>query len=223
MSDQANEFKTELAKLRAELVSRVQFEGLEKRVVELEAGGLASSRIDWLQDQLNRLDPANRSLSFSGFTSTSAAGRRANVEKFLQSVMVESVPICQVEHIFRGPSGDRKMSDLSIVELPSRAVREQVLKKVQDRHKGIMLEDDQNQVSVKRAKTAWQLKRNANLKQVVDRLKKDGKLQGKEPVIAWQLEGTKDRAVKVGDVVAFLQKPTDACGIFLAPYQNVVF
>ena len=68
LSDQANEFKTELAKLRAELVSHVQFEGLEKLVVELEAGGLASSRIDWLQAQLNRIDPANRSLSFSSFT-----------------------------------------------------------------------------------------------------------------------------------------------------------
>ena len=86
-----------------------------------------------------------------------------------------------------------------------------------------MLEDDQNQVSVKRAKIAWQLKRNANLKQAVDRLKKDGKLQGKEPLIAWQLEGSKHRAVKIGDVVAFLQKPTDACGIFLAPYQSVAF
>ena len=170
--------------------------------------------------------PKNRDLEIKyrvPFTSTSAAGRRANVETFLQSVMGEIVPICQVEHIFRGPSGDRKMSALSVVELPSRAVREQVLKKVQDRHKGIMLEDDQNQVSVKRAKTAWQLKRNANLKQAVDRLKKDGKLQGKEPVMAWKLEGTKDRAVNVGDVVAFLQKPTDACGIFLAPYQSVAF
>ena len=116
LSDQANEFKSELAKLRAEVVSRVQFEGLEKRVVELEAGGLASSRINWLQDQLNRLDPANKSLSFSGFISTSAAGRRANIETFLTSVMGESVPICQIEHIFKGPSGDRKMSALSLVE-----------------------------------------------------------------------------------------------------------
>ena len=55
---QAEEFKAELVKLRAELVSRVEFEGLEKRVTELEAGGLASSQINWLQDQLNRLDPA---------------------------------------------------------------------------------------------------------------------------------------------------------------------
>ena len=94
---------------------------------------------------------------------------------------------------------------------------------MQDSHKGIMSEDDKNQVSIKRAKIAWQLKRNASLKQAVDRLKKDGKLQGKEPVIACLIEGTKDRAVKIGDVVAFLQTPNDACGNFLAPYQNVVF
>ena len=91
------------------------------------------------------MDPANKSLAFNGFTSVSAAGRRASIEIFLASVMGEAVNISQVEHIFKGPSGDRKMSALSVVEFPSRVVREQVLKKVQDGHKGVMSEDDKNE------------------------------------------------------------------------------
>ena len=113
------------------------------------------------------------------------------------------------------------MSALSVVEFPSRAVREQVLKKVQDGHKGVMSEDDKNNVSVKRVKTASQLKRNAYLKKALDLLKKDG--HGKEAAIAWQMEGTKDRAVKIGEVVAFLQTPSDSCGKFMAPFQHVAF
>ena len=95
------------------------------------------------------------------------------------------------------------MSQLSVVELSSRDVRERVLKKVDERG-GSMAEDDSNKVSIKRAKIQWQLKRNASLKKASELLKKDPRAKDKEVTIEWQMEGTKNRAVKVGIDVVFL-------------------
>ena len=45
LAEQAATFKEELAKLRVEMVSRVEFEAFEKRVQKLETGGLASAQV----------------------------------------------------------------------------------------------------------------------------------------------------------------------------------
>ena len=61
-----------------------------------EGGEVGSARLIALQEQVNRLDPANKSLLFSKFTSVSASGRDANIQAFLQSI-TESTPV-QIEH-----------------------------------------------------------------------------------------------------------------------------
>ena len=221
LSDQAAAFNSEIAKLRAELVSQVEFKRLEKRLDDLEAGCLPTVQIDFLQEQLNRLDPANKSLCFAGFKSTSSNGRDAQIKAFLKDIMAEDLNICQIQHIFKGPVGSRSMSQLSVVEFSSRDLRERVLKKVDERG-GSMPEDDSNNVSIKRAKIQWQLKRNASLKKASEILKKDPRAKDKEVTIEWQMEGTKDRAVKIGADVVFLQNKTDATGKFQKPFDSLI-
>ena len=93
---QATQFQEEISKLRLELVSRVEFERLENRIDDLESGGLANVQIDFLQEQLKRLDPANKSLAFAGFKSSSANGRRTQIEVFLKSILADDVPSCSI-------------------------------------------------------------------------------------------------------------------------------
>ena len=112
------------------------------------------------------------------------------------------------------------MTPLSIVEFASREIRERVLKEV-DKHGGKMAEDDSNYVSIKRAKISWQLKRNASLKKALDLVKKDSRARGKNVSIEWQIEGTKNRAVKIGTDIVFLQTKADAAGKFQKPFSDL--
>ena len=76
-------------------------------------------------------------------------------------------------------------------------------------------------MSIYRARAAWQLKRNANLKKVCDVLKKDKRCHGKSVEISWQEEGSKDRLVKVGSDVAFRQTVADLAGKFSPSFLNI--
>ena len=76
-------------------------------------------------------------------------------------------------------------------------------------------------LSVARAKTAVQKKRNDALHRASDVLKKDDRSKNKSVTITWKTEGTKDRAVLVDGVQVFLQKATDLSGSFLPPFQDV--
>ena len=49
LADQATAFTQDIANLRADMVSRSEFAGLEKRIEKLEAGSLASVQISWMQ------------------------------------------------------------------------------------------------------------------------------------------------------------------------------
>ena len=52
-------------------------------------------------------------------------------------------------------------------------------------------------------------------------LKKDVRAKGKDVAIEWQIEGTKDRAVKVANEVVFLQTKADAAGSFQKSFANL--
>ena len=118
-----------------------------------------------------------------------------------------------MQHVSKGPAENRSMSPLSIVEFSSREVRERVFKEIEKRGDS-MQEDDSNKVSVKRAKIFWQLKRNAALKKAAELLKKNVRAKGKDVAIQWQIECTKDRAVKAANEVVFLQTKADAAVSF---------
>ena len=84
LSDQSQEFKVELGKLRADTVAKETFSVLEVRLKNLESGGVPNSQITWFQDQLHRLDPANKSMCFSGFKSDDANSRIQYIEALLR-------------------------------------------------------------------------------------------------------------------------------------------
>jgi len=223
LSDQASSFKTELATLRADMVSRSDFSVLEGKVQELQIGGLPSPQLAWFQEQINRNDPANRCLCFAGFKDSSVEARVTSIETFMQNADVDA-KVQSFDHIWSGPQGNRSLTPLVIVELSSRQVREQTLKKLQAN--STMKDSGDNKISVARAKTASQLKRNASLKKACDLLKKDGRTNGLTVEIKWLIEfpdGTKskDRAVTVGDEVAFLQLPSDLTGVFQKSFCNL--
>ena len=223
LSDQASSFKAELATLRADMVSRSDFSVLEGKVQELQVGGLPSPQLAWFQEQINRNDPANRCLCFAGFKDSTVESRATSIETFMQNAGVDA-KIQSFDHIWSGPQGNRSLTPLCIVELSSRQVREQTLKKLQAN--STMKDSGDNKISVARAKTASQMKRNSSLKKACDLLKKDGRTNGLTVEIKWLIElpdGTKskDRAVTVGDEVAFLQIPSDLTGSFQKSFCNL--
>ena len=219
--EQAKTFQEELAKLRADMVSSVQFGALEERVQKLEAGGLASSQISSMQSQLNRLDPANRCLAFTGFKDDSAESRVSKIQAFL-TALGTCDNIVSAEHIWSGPPGQRKMTGVSVIEFPSRDLKEAVLKKTISETRDLFVKNNSgDKVSVGRAKTEWQRKRNGALRKAEDVLKKDSRAQGQAVVLEFDLEKDKSRSVKVGGKVAFRQTSGEMTGMFLAPFSNL--
>ena len=77
-----------------------------------------------------------------------------------------------------------------------------------------------NQISCSRAKTSMQLKRNNSLTKVADDLKKDSRCRGKAVEIAWKMDGSKDRGVKIEGIVVFLQSSSDCVGKYLPPFED---
>ena len=68
-----------------------------------------------MQVQVNKLDPAIRSLCFGGFGETNAEKRIACIEECLKK-MLPTATLQNVEHVWTGPPGNRSLSKLSIKE-----------------------------------------------------------------------------------------------------------
>ena len=82
--------------------------------------------------------------------------------------------------------------------------------------------DKQGQdLKVGKAKSALQLKRNANLRKALSEIKKDPASKGKEVQIEWKMESGKDRGVKLGDDIVFRQTSDDVCGDFVPQLHHL--
>ena len=115
-------------------------------------------------------------------------------------------------------AGVRQLSKVSVVELSSRALREQVLGEI--RSKGHVLTDGAGaSVRVDRAKTQQRLGRNRALHKACDALKRA--FAGKVVTITWKRDGTKDRDVLVGSARAFVQGPMGTTGSFIDAFAHV--
>ena len=203
---------------RADVITKSEFQAWRKRIETLGAGELPNAQVSWMQQQVNRLDPANKSLAFKEFSEFDGPRRTAAIEKFFYNIDLKNV-IVNIDHIYSGPPGQRVMSPVSVVELPSRALRETSLKKLEGH--SILTSANVGSVSVARAKTSVQLKRNGALQQACEKLKKDSRCKDKSVEIVWQMEGKKDRGVKVGDQIAFLQISTDLTGKYNVPFNDL--
>ena len=167
---------------------------------------------------MNRLDPANKSICFSGFQSDDVSARVRCIEAAL-GALGGSLKCLNIEHVWKGAPGNRSVGPLSIVEFASRTERESVLKKF-EQAKPAIKDISGAVVSVARAKTSQQLKRNGVLKKCEGLLKNHASAKNKVVKIEWQLEGSKSRSVIVGDETAFLQCADEISGNFVAPFLD---
>jgi len=216
-----DQFRGEIGKMKEDMVTKNTFDALEVRHAKLEAGGIGSSQVSWLKDQVNRLDPSNKCLCISNFGDSTFSSRKICLEK-LFAEKLRSPKIISVESIWQGPKVNRTRSDKILVELSSRAERETVLKSFSE-SSGEMKDVSGNILSMARAKSSLQLKRNAALRRASTMIEKDAKAKDKEVKIEWLLEGSKKRVITVAGQEAFAQEYQDTEGEFLAPFQHLHF
>ena len=220
---QISDLKGDLARLKEEFVTKVVFDSLEARVASLEQIGVKSPEVSWLKDQVNRLDPCNKCISFKGFQTSSAPERNICLQKYLEEVL-GNPRVQSIEHISGWIDGVRKMTPVSIVEFASRSVREEVLKLANEK---LSFRDNTGAVlTAQRAKSAVQRKRNAALGQAFDLLKKHETAKGKTVELAWKIEDldAKDkglRGVRVNGSFVFRQELGDISGVFSAPFETL--
>ena len=193
---QAVSFKEALTKLRADMVFKTQFVELEVRVQNLECRGLVGLDVSWLQMQVSRLDPANKSLCLKGIATMDVDSRTKMIEECLSKIGVRS-NVLNIEHLWKGPPGNRSISAISLIELSSRGSRETAFKKLTEDTSILKNAGLGDEVSCARAKTSLQLKRNSALQKACETLKKDSRCDNKSVEIAWKIDGSKDRGMKV--------------------------
>ena len=88
------------------------------------------------------------------------------------------ISVLRSDHIFKGPKGQRELTDMSILEFSSREDRETVLHDFEKKckyDKAVV-----GDLKADRAKTQLQLKRNANLRDACAKLKKDPRNKDKK-------------------------------------------
>jgi hypothetical protein len=223
MQDSLLNLKTEMAAMKADMVTKEIFQNLETRVAALEAKGFSgenSSETVWMQQQMGRLDPANKSLFFKGLAQQNTK-TRADILRGLVRHCGEEAQISNIEHLWTGSPGNRVISPNCVVEFSSRAIRETVLEKLGKENSPMTAAAN---LSCNRAKTSIQLKRNGSLKKAAELLKKDARCKSKSVNIAWkQDDGTKDRSVEVDGKSIFKQQISDLAGSFESQFHDLSF
>ena len=210
----------ELSEVKEKMVSKEMFDSLASRVamIELNPDGKIGSEVSSLRKQLARLDPAHRSIRIAGFELSQTEDRMKFIEESLSKMSLPKM--VSIDHLYKGPAGNRSLSSSCLVEFASRAIREQVLGKFQ----GSSIKDSkQGELQFSRAKTQTQLSRNAALRDAAEILKKDSRV-GKLPVeIIWQKTDKKDRSreVQVNSTVVFSQSKDDLSGQFLGKFADL--
>ena len=124
-----------------------------------------------------------------------------------------------MEHIYKGPYGQRTLIDMCIAELPSNAAREAAVRSLSD----YAVQDLNGHVlKIDRAKTAGQIQRDSALMRASDSLKKGN--PNKEVKIIWQKDDRNDkgREETVGNDVAFRQEIDDVLGSFVSPFSGTI-
>ena len=201
------------------MVTKIVHEDLVKRVEILEQGDVAKPEISWMQRQIQRLDPANKSLCYTGVSDKDGAKRLVKIEEFLEKIG-SKFEIRGIEHIWTGPPGKRAISGGSVIELSSRLVRELCLKRLSDEN-SIFASSEFGPISVKRTEAEFQKNRNNVLYRAEEHIKEQPGSKGKIVKIIWQIEGKKDRGIECDGQMVFFQSAADLTGKFGPPFDNL--
>ena len=213
IKDQFAAVQVEISQIKADMVTKSQFESLEVRVSKLESGvgSKPNMEVKSLHLQLDRLDPANRSLAIHGICDIDLARRTRRLEAILAETV--GCPKCVgIDHVHRGKRDERTPTKVSILEFRNRNDREVALQLLSPKQ----LQDDVGSKLVcKRARTGLQRQRNDKLVKASDALKQRC-TSGEKVEIDW-----KERRVLVAAAAAYVQARETTEGSFLPPFANM--
>ena len=169
-----------------------------------------------MRQQIARLDPAVRSLRLRGFKDENMSERQKIIDKLMADFGINQF---SVDPIYKGPAGQRNLTDMCVVAVNSNNVRENFLKEY-EKKSGQNNNSGYTDLKVDRAKSAAQLSRNNALRKASDILKKEAP-SNSEVKNGWKKTGSKDREVEVNGNPVFRQTISDSSGIFLAPFAHL--
>ena len=96
--------KAEIGAMKADMVIKEAIQSLESRVASLEIvqhGRGSGKEVVWMQQQMSRFDPANKSLFFKGLTQQNPATRTNILEEYFASID-DKDSIVSIEHHWTG-------------------------------------------------------------------------------------------------------------------------
>ena len=216
------EMKEELQKWRLEFVSREQFEALETRVYKLEQQQPNADNPDvkFLQTQLDRLDPVWKSIRLSKFKSSSVEAREKLIQQFVAAKLPEYKDRYVVEHVSKGPRNNRTLTDMAILEFPSKQMRDSCFKEVKEQ--SLTFFDTDAPIDFGFAKTKKQIRLDSCLYRAKDMIKTDDLAKSKNVEVVRHVNNDKSkRVVHVDGNQVFLQDAGDATGRFLVPFGHL--
>ena len=212
LQNQISGFQAELSHIKGEMVTESQFEGLQGRVTKIEAGS-DNAQLQALRVQLNRLDPATKTLAIHGIEDTNLARRTKSLEEMFAGIP-ECPVIMAIDHIHKGKRDERIPTKVSLIEFRSNGDREKALKKLEDRD---LKDSTGSKLTAKRARTNLQKQRNDLLIKAESLIKVKHR-QLDEVKINWR-----ESQVVVKNVPAFCQDKEGSSGSFLPPFTDLVF
>ena len=186
---------------------------VKSRVAKLETGGSSNCDLKSLYNQLNRLDPANKTIAIHGFEDISLSNRVACLEKILRET--SGCPLqTRFDHIHRGKPDQRVVTKVTLVEFASNADREFVFKALKD----AQLKDGTGaKIVCKRARTTLQKNRNDNLIKAEGLIKTRAGSSANLVKIDWE-----NRQIVLGEEVLFSQSRDTTSGTFFGRCSDLV-
>ena len=217
------ELRSELSSLKTEVVTRSQFESLETRVFQLESNVVSTENPDvrFLQQQLDRLDPAHKCLSIIGFKGEAVGDRTQVIETFMRDKLGSLGNHARVEHVFKGKYNERKLAGVSLMQFPSKTDRDAALRLIKDSH--LVLTDQGVNLRFDYAKTKRQLNRNFCVNKALEMIKRDAFAKDKKVEAEWKHSEKGKRSITVDGQDVFLQLSSDMSGRFLEPVAHLHF
>ena len=160
----------------------------------------------------DKLDPAHRRIAFLGFDEkTTLEDRIKEIDAFLKKNWPSKKCI---DHFYKGPYNDRKISKNSFVEFSNSEDAKQILKSIKDQELELKIES--KAVMIKQARTQLNTTRNTSLRTAEQKIKEDAKAQNKEVKIEW-----KDRTVLCDKYEVFRQQKNELTGTFKGAFSSM--
>ena len=177
-------------------------------------------KINAQQATLNKLDPANKSLSIIGWSdSESTDSRLERINDFMETNFPNTKYV-RVDTVMKGPHSDRKPTGITCIEFFNRDTAEKTLKEINA--KKLSLASHGTTLRFTRKQTEAQGKRNFHVREAERLIKKHPECRGKPVEVDWGKGKNEPRTITVDGTVVFTQGAMDIIGKFVGPYSSIV-